>query len=284
MVFISHSKYDRKAAEALCVFLESKGVLCWVSFRDITSGNFSGEITRALRASDVVVVVCSKKSCRSEHVKNEVTLAFNQGKHIIPYLLEDNPYDDDLEYFLSNKQYIKSQGSYANDFPIIVKSILDYRGESAIVSPEETVVHKNSNKGVSLAVVMAVLAFGICAAAFILRDKVSKEDVFGKAPKDASEAVTGIVTTNNNTFTGPVKNGYPDGFGTFTFGTRRRIDIHDNRERYAEPGDYIKGDWKQGHLNYGEWYSADGTKKEFIRLGDNPDTGADQKLGTCIKR
>ena len=63
-----------------------------------------------------------------------------------------------------------------------------------------------------------------------------------------------------------------------------RIDMHDAEERYAEPGDYIKGDWRDGHLNYGEWYDAQGNKKAFIRLGDNPDTGSDQKLGKCAKR
>ena len=87
-----------------------------------------------------------------------------------------------------------------------------------------------------------------------------------------------------NTFTGTVKGGYPDGFGTYTFKSRRRIDMHDPEERFAEAGDYIKGDWKQGHLNYGEWYSADGTKKGFIRLGDHPDVASDQKLGKCVKR
>ena len=78
--------------------------------------------------------------------------------------------------------------------------------------------------------------------------------------------------------------GYPDGFGTYRFTARRRIDMHDPEERYAEAGDYIKGDWRQGHLNYGEWYDKDGNKKAFIKLGDNPDVEADQKLGTCVKQ
>ena len=91
-------------------------------------------------------------------------------------------------------------------------------------------------------------------------------------------------TASGNTFSGSVVNGYPDGFGTYTFKTRRRIDMHDPEQRYAEAGDYIKGDWKQGHLNYGEWYSANGTKKAFIKLGDHPDTATDQKLGKCVKR
>ena len=89
---------------------------------------------------------------------------------------------------------------------------------------------------------------------------------------------------NVDTFSGSVINGYPNGFGTYTYKVRRRIDVHDPEERYAEAGDYIKGDWKEGHLNYGEWYGADGVKKAFIRLGDNPDNVSDQKLGKCVKK
>ena len=82
-IFISYSSCDRNIADQLLHYLEDRGIPCWISFRDITSGNFSGEITRALRAADIVLVICSTQSCRSEHVKNEVSLAFNQKKHII---------------------------------------------------------------------------------------------------------------------------------------------------------------------------------------------------------
>ena len=127
MIFISYSSCDRKVAEELCNYLENKGLGCWVAFRDVTSGNFAGEITRALRTSDIFLLIASKESCKSEHVKNEVTLAFNQKKHFVPYLLEDNPYDDDLEYFLSLKQHIKTRGSQEKDFALIEKFIRDYR-------------------------------------------------------------------------------------------------------------------------------------------------------------
>ncbi|MBO6249197.1 MAG: hypothetical protein J6N54_10335, partial [Bacteroidales bacterium] len=82
-------------------------------------------------------------------------------------------------------------------------------------------------------------------------------------------------------FSGSLKNGFPNGFGTLTFKSKRRIDMHDLEERIAEPGDYVKGNWTEGHLNYGEWYSSDGTKKGFIRLGDHQDTSLDHQLGKC---
>ncbi|MBO4634324.1 MAG: TIR domain-containing protein [Bacteroidales bacterium] len=304
MVFISYRSCDRKIAEELVTYLEKRGIPCWISFRDITSGgNFSGEITRALKASDIVLVLCSNESCKSEHVKNEVSLAFNQHKAIIPYLLDPNPFDDDLEYFLSLKQHIRASGNKERDFSLIEKFILDFRG---VVSPTPAVpaVPEKKRWPVILAIVLSVLVLGGVAAYFFLPKSPAQEPeaeapvatetpVVQKTPdpspqptvvKEEPQPKVASAPSGGDSFTGSVVNGYPDGFGTYTFKKRRRIDMHDAEERYAEAGDYIKGDWKQGHLNYGEWYSADGTKKAFIRLGDNPDVGSDQSLGKCVKR
>lgn len=313
-VFISYSSCDRNIADQLLHYLEDRGIPCWISFRDITSGNFSGEITRALRAADIVLVICSTQSCRSEHVKNEVSLAFNQKKHIIPYLLEENPFDDDLEYFLSLKQHIKTRGSQDKDFPLIEKFIHDYRGDwadattpAAPLVPEPAAPAKKKSALPIILSVVGILAAGGGAYFLLNRPKEAQpvaqeqpavqvqEQPVAKAqeqPKTAAPKTAApkantpapAASASTNTFSGTVVNGYPDGFGTYTFKTRRRIDMHDAEERYAEPGDYIKGDWRDGHLNYGEWYDAQGNKKAFIRLGDNPDTGSDQKLGKCAKR
>lgn len=339
-IFISYSSCDRLVAEELCKYLEERDIPCWIAFRDITSGNFSGEITRALRNSDIMVVICSKESCRSEHVKNEVTLAFNQKKHIVPYLLEDNPFDDDLEYFLSLKQHIKKRGSQEKDFLLIEKFIRDYRGDKTPVaepavapSPVPAVPEKPNSSAAKtvIPVVVGLAILGGAAAWYFLgrpqqeqtpapvaqtvvqpaADKPSAQQT-QPAPQEtkpaAQETKPAVQETkpaaqatkpaaqqtakpaapkpggDANTFTGKVTNGYPNGFGTYTFKTRRRIDMHDPEERYAEPGDYIKGDFKEGHLNYGNWFDAAGNKKAFIQLGDHPDVGADQKLGACVSQ
>ena len=59
--------------------------------------------------------------------------------------------------------------------------------------------------------------------------------------------------------------------------------MHDPEQRVAQKGDYIVGDWNNGHLNYGEWYGANGVKKGFIELGDNADTQADHAFAKCVK-
>ena len=83
-------------------------------------------------------------------------------------------------------------------------------------------------------------------------------------------------------FTGSIKDGYPDGTGTYTFKKTRRIDMHDEEARIAEVGDYIYGNWTIGHLNYGTWYAADGTEKGFIRIGDCPNVELDHQFAKCV--
>lgn len=333
MVFISYGSCDRLIAEELTHYLEEHGIRCWITLRDLTSGNFSGEITRALRACEAMVVICSNESCKSEHVKNEVTIAFNQRKHIVPYLLDENPFDDDLEYFLSLKQHIKTRGSREKDYEMVAKFLHDYLGHNKTqpapepapapkpapapvpAAKKEASAPRKKSAALPAAIVAAVLVLGGAGAFFLLK-KPASEPVAAKVeqpaaepqaqqpvaqpaaqasaqpaaqpkaeqPKTQPKATAATTASASDTFSGDVVNGYPDGFGTYTFKTRRRIDMHDAEERYAEAGDYIKGDWKNGHLNYGEWYSASGTKKAFIQLGDNPDHESDQKLGKCKKR
>lgn len=71
----------------------------------------------------------------------------------------------------------------------------------------------------------------------------------------------------NMTFSGNLQNGIPSGFGTMTFKQPCRIDNHDEQKRVAEIGDYIEGQWENGHLIMGHWYGKDKSEKEFIRIG-----------------
>lgn len=275
-VFISYGSQNRDTAEGLCAYLEEHGLRCWIAPRNIPSGsNYAGAITRALRSSENLIVICSKASSQSGHVKNEVTMAFNQNKRILPYCLDDDSFDDDLEYFLSSKQQIRSCGNLKKDYESIrgILSETVSQGPSQEPARKPAILEEKSRKTRLLVVLPAILVCLILAVFLIIRYNRSL-----KALPDATPQVSGRMV---DTFTGSIKDGHPDGFGTYTFAQRRRIDQHDSKERMAEPGDYIKGSWKNGHMNQGEWYNAQGEKKAYINLGDNPDVEADWELGTC---
>ena len=81
------------------------------------------------------------------------------------------------------------------------------------------------------------------------------------------------------TFSGSLKNGFPHGTGTLTFKQSRLIDAHDEKGRTAAPGDYIIGEWDNGHLIQGRWYDASNTLKETIVLGKAMNPEKDHSLG-----
>lgn len=300
-VFISYGHSDQSVADQLCAYLENTGIACWIAPRDIASGNYAGEITRALRAADIVVVICSKDSCHSEHVKNEVTLAFNNKKQILPYCLEDNAFDDDLEYYLSSKQRVQATKSVDKDFAVIEKLIREYRHlEPAEAIPTATAKNKPSSRQVVIRVVLGLLVLGVALYFCWPKDKkqaepVQEETVVASPELEAPSQVVEVPATkvvpraravadaHSDTFSGTITNGYPDGFGILRFKNRRRIDMHDEEERFANPGDYIEGSWENGHLNYGTWYKADGSDSLFIQLKDHLNKEIDHQLGKCVK-
>lgn len=295
-VFISYGSKARKVAEGLCAHLEERGIPCWMAPRDISSGTYAGEITRAIKAADVMVAIFSKAS-RSEHVKNEVNVAFNNAKLILPYCLDDTPFDDDLEYWLSAKQRIMSGGDIPADYQRIERIIREHRGEdTAAANPDPEKAEKTQKPKLLLPLICVLVLLAGALLYFLRQGRPSVEDAFVTPTDTVSIAApveptaipatkpvvkTQTVDPDANTFTGKITDGYPDGFGVYTFKKPRRIDMHYEGE--AEAGDYIKGSWKKGHLIIGEWYGADGTPKGYIELNEHINTEIDQQLGKCVK-
>lgn len=310
-LFISYSSKNQKIANALCEYLERQGIRCWIAPRDIPSAsNYAGEITRAIKSAEQVLLLYSKDACKSVHVKNEINLAINNAKSILPYCLDDNPYDDDLEYYLSTRQRIASCGDQDRDFQNIATILLGHAVEAPQKAPEPSAPKSDkARKPIWIYVLAALVLIALCAWLFFLRPdsapapgpgspvdslavdttthtpKVREDTVKTPAPpiQTGTKKEEPKKDVTADTFTGKIKNGYPDGYGTYTFKQSRRIDMHDPEKRTAQKGDYIVGEWNNGHLNYGEWYGADGVKKAFIELGDNSDVQSDHTFAKCVK-
>lgn len=109
LVFISYSHFDEKQADYLARQIEQLGMRAWHFKRDLRSDSVTNDyavsIHKAIRKARVFVVILSKTSMTSEHVKNEVCLAFNQltsGTVIMPVTIDRVSISDDetFEYFL----------------------------------------------------------------------------------------------------------------------------------------------------------------------------------------
>lgn len=80
-----------------------------------------------------------------------------------------------------------------------------------------------------------------------------------KQPKASDEMDFGYAV-----WYGKSVNGRPDGYGTMTFRKATRIDSRDDQGRIAQSGDKVRGNYIDGHLEYGTWLKSDGSKEEIL--------------------
>lgn len=67
-VFISHTQEDEKHALAALAALESAGLRCWISTRDINpSAEWSESIVKAIKGSRSMLVIFSSHANNSDH-------------------------------------------------------------------------------------------------------------------------------------------------------------------------------------------------------------------------
>jgi len=106
-VFISYSSEDKLAADALCAALEAARIRCWMAPRDVIPAlSYSGQITRAIKASRVMVLIFSEHSNVSAAVLAEVELAANARIHILNFRVDASPLGDDLLFYLQHRHWL----------------------------------------------------------------------------------------------------------------------------------------------------------------------------------
>lgn len=100
--------------------------------------------------------------------------------------------------------------------------------------------------------------------------KEEKSKVEKSEEKRSSPAASSSNSKNLGyaTFKGSLKNGQPnDVNGRLIFKTSHVIDSRDPKGRVAEAGDYIIGEFSEGHLVQGIWYGSDNTVKGSVIIG-----------------
>jgi hypothetical protein len=134
-VFISYSDKDRTIADAICSMLENSSIKCWYAPRDIRPGaNYGGEIVRAIRATNIFVLVFSKHSNLSKPVLKEIERAYNKEIVIIPFKIQDSPLSDDMEFYISDTHWLDALTppleSNIEKLIITIKSVLGINDNS----------------------------------------------------------------------------------------------------------------------------------------------------------
>ncbi|MFK7775995.1 MAG: toll/interleukin-1 receptor domain-containing protein [Saprospiraceae bacterium] len=84
-IFISYSSKDRPFAEGLTEVLRSLGANVWIDQNGIELGNaWDNDIEEALDNSKTFILLISPTSIKSDNVKDEVSIAINDNKNLIP--------------------------------------------------------------------------------------------------------------------------------------------------------------------------------------------------------
>ena len=87
-VFVSYSRADREVVVELVAGLQARGLKAWVDLEDIPpSAEWMAEIRAAIEASDGYLVVVSPSLAGSEVCAEELELARQAGKRIVPVMV-----------------------------------------------------------------------------------------------------------------------------------------------------------------------------------------------------
>ncbi len=107
LVFISYSSRDIKIAKQVLSLLEQNQVKCWMAPRDIIGGMEYGDIIDdAIHHSQVILVIFSENSNKSQWVRSELNLGFSAHKAIVPYKIDNTPLEGAMRLMLNDKHWI----------------------------------------------------------------------------------------------------------------------------------------------------------------------------------
>jgi hypothetical protein len=79
-VFISYSHKDAEFVDRLYERLKEKGIPAWLDRHDIVTGPLHGQVSRAIRLNDVLLLVLSEPSINSEWLENQLVMARRKEK------------------------------------------------------------------------------------------------------------------------------------------------------------------------------------------------------------
>lgn len=106
-VFISYASQDKTIANAVCAALESAKIRCWIAPRDIRSGeNWAEAISKAIKGSQVMVLLFTESSNQSKQVYKELTLAVNTEAVVVPFKIDDILPSGLMEFYLSDTHWL----------------------------------------------------------------------------------------------------------------------------------------------------------------------------------
>ena len=110
-IFISYSSKNIKEAYNVCEYLENscENINCWIAPRNIQAGySYAPQIVEAIEKCDIFILIATKEINDSQHVNNEVALAFENRKVLIPFKVHNVKFSREYMYYLGRKHWINA--------------------------------------------------------------------------------------------------------------------------------------------------------------------------------
>jgi hypothetical protein len=109
LLFISYSRHEAPFADSLIDSLEDRGFNVWVDYQDLTPARpWLDEINRGIEAADIVLLVVSRMSIKSQFVSEEMQKALELKKRVVLLIFEAVKLPPELE----NYEWVDFRGSF----------------------------------------------------------------------------------------------------------------------------------------------------------------------------
>ena len=174
-VFISYASQDKAVANAVCKYLESAGVACWIAPRNVTPGEFYAEsIVHAIDSAKAAVLVLSQHTANSQHVLREIERATSKRHHVVTFRTDTAPLPVGLEYFLNTSQWLDASASGVNRaLPKLLEAVRSAIAQSpgaarAGAGQSTTSRMSQSQRGI----LVALAALIVIALGYVMVDKL----------------------------------------------------------------------------------------------------------------
>src|SRR6266849_5567747 len=107
-VFLSYASADRERALQIADLLEAHGISVWIDRKSIAGGSsWTAEIVRGIRECAALLVACTSAAVASPNVQQEIQLAWETRRPILPLLLQAIELPDSIRYALAGRQWVE---------------------------------------------------------------------------------------------------------------------------------------------------------------------------------
>ena len=89
-VYIYYCSKNYSEATKICIFLESKGINCWMSPRNVLSSlDYTTQVTAAINDSAISILVATNETNNIDTLPNELNIIATKKKTLISFKIEN---------------------------------------------------------------------------------------------------------------------------------------------------------------------------------------------------